>query len=166
MNGFTPSSCHTVLRDQLGEEGAAGTVDSDYFLHWVKEHLCPHTGNFARSEPRSVVCMDNTSTHMPEEVEDAIRSCGAILMCGPPYSPHLNPIEPYFGKYKAYLKKNETRMASDWYSVHMEALNVIDRDDGIKCFRHSGIPGSKKMFMHDEHQKFLHLNMCDCNNSL
>ena len=59
-----------------------------------------------------------------------------------PYSPHLNPIEPFFGQYKKYLKKNDTRMVTDWHSVHMEGLNVIDRNIGIKFFRKSKIPGS------------------------
>lgn len=69
---------------------------------------------------------------MLEEVENAISSCGAILIYGHPYSPHVNPIEPYFGIYKAYLKRNNTQMELDWYSLHTEALNSIDRDNGIK----------------------------------
>ena len=39
VNRFIPSACHTVIRDKLSEEGAAGTVDGDYFLHWIKEYL-------------------------------------------------------------------------------------------------------------------------------
>ena len=30
INGFIPSVCHTVMRDQLSEEGAAGTIDLEY----------------------------------------------------------------------------------------------------------------------------------------
>ena len=122
------SVCHTVLRDTISEEGAAGTVDGDYFLHWVKNYLCPVLGNYEHGEPRSIVYMDNASTHMADEVEDAIRGVGAFLIYGPPYSPHLNPIEPFFGRYKAHLKRNEIRMLSDWHSVHLEGLNKIDRD--------------------------------------
>ena len=63
---------------------------------------------------------------MLDEVEDEIHSCGAILTHGPPHSPHLNLIEKHFGKREACLKKNETRMSTDWCSVHMEvtAQNV------------------------------------------
>ena len=32
VNGFIPAACHTVLRDELSDEGAAGTVDGDYFF--------------------------------------------------------------------------------------------------------------------------------------
>ena len=97
INGFIASACHTVLRDQISDEGAAGTVDSEYFLYWIKTYLFPVLGKFEFGEARSVVYMDNASTRMADEVEAAIRSTGAIVIYGPPYSPHLNPIEPYFG---------------------------------------------------------------------
>jgi len=58
INGFIPSACHTVLRDQISEEGAAGTVDSDYFLYWVKKYLFPYLGSYEHGEARSVVYMD------------------------------------------------------------------------------------------------------------
>ena len=31
INGFIPSACHTVLCDEISDEGAAGTVDGEYF---------------------------------------------------------------------------------------------------------------------------------------
>ena len=86
--------------------------------------------------------MDNASTHMADEVESAIAAAGAILIYGAPYSPHLNPIELYFAQYKAYLKCNDRRMLYDWYSVHLDALNVVNRDMGIRFFRKSKVPGS------------------------
>ena len=150
INGFIPSACHTVLREELSDEGAAGTVDSEYFLYWVKEYLCPVLGNFEFGEPRSVVFMDNASTHMSQDVEDAIRATGAVLIYGAPFSPHLNPIENYFSMYKAYLKRNEARMLHYWHDVHMEALLQVDRDNGIKYFRRCGIPGSELMLTTDE----------------
>eukprot|EP00594_Rhizosolenia_setigera_P002485 CAMPEP_0178944888 /NCGR_PEP_ID=MMETSP0789-20121207/3413_1 /TAXON_ID=3005 /ORGANISM="Rhizosolenia setigera, Strain CCMP 1694" /LENGTH=336 /DNA_ID=CAMNT_0020624685 /DNA_START=268 /DNA_END=1275 /DNA_ORIENTATION=+ len=136
INGFIPQACHCVLRDRLSDEGAAGTVDREYFLYWVKTYLCPTLGNFSLGEPRSVVFMDNASTHMTAEVVYAIESTGAVLIYGAPYSPHLSPIEKYFSIYKAYLKRNEHRMREDWELVHLEALNQVDRDKGINIFRH------------------------------
>lgn len=41
INGFIPAACHTILRDEISDERAAKTVDGEYFLHWVKEYLCP-----------------------------------------------------------------------------------------------------------------------------
>ena len=142
INGFIPAACHTVQRDEISDEGAAGTVDGEYFLYWVQTYLCPMLGSYERGETRSVVMMDNASTHMRDEIEDAIRETGAILIYGAPFSPHLNPIEYYFANYKAYLKKNDRRMVGDWYSVHLEALNVVHRDMGIRYFRKCKVPGS------------------------
>ena len=33
-------------------------------------------------------------------------------------------------------------MEANWYDVHCEALNVVHRDEGIKYFRKSKVPGS------------------------
>ena len=122
INSFIPFCCHLVDRNKTSDEGAAGTVDAEYFLFWVKNFLCPMLGNYAKGEPRSVVFMDNASTHMTAEVEIAIAETGAIWIYGAPYSPHLNPIENFFSLYKAYLKRNCYRMHDDWKNVHIEAL--------------------------------------------
>ena len=142
INGFIPAACHTVRRDEISDEGAAGTVDAEYFLYWVKEYLFPMLVNYALGEARSVVLMDNASTHMSGEIEEAITATGAIFLYGAPFAPHLNPIELYFSIYKAYLKRNDTRMIHDWYTVHTEALGKIGRDMGINFFRRSKVPGS------------------------
>ena len=97
--------------------------------------------------------MDNASTHMTEEVEEAIVATGAVIIYGAPYSPHLNPIENYFSMYKNYLKRNSSRMDEDWRTVHHEALLTVDRDIGIKYFRRCGIPGSRLMFTEDEYHQ-------------
>ena len=71
-------------------------VDGEYFLYWIKNYSCPMLGNYERGEARSVVLVDNASTHMGDEIEAAIAMTDAILIYGAPFSPHLNPIEYYF----------------------------------------------------------------------
>lgn len=158
INGFIPSACDTVMRD-IGnsDEGAAGTVDEKYFLKWVKEYLCPVLGDYSKGEPRSVVLLDNASTHMQDAVVEATGSVGAVCLFGAPYSPHLNPIEKYFGIYKSYLKRHAKRMChrEQWKDVHHEALTQVDRDMGIKFFRHSKIPGSENMYTTDEAKELI-----------
>lgn len=66
------------------------------FLNWVKEYLCPVLGNYEHGEARSIVFLSNASTHMAEEVEEAINAVGAVVIHGALYCPHLNPIENYF----------------------------------------------------------------------
>ena len=139
INGFIPAACHTVLCDELSDEGAAGTVDAEYFLYWVKEYLCPVLGRYEFGEPRSVVFMDNAGTHMSEEVQNAILGTGAVLIYAAPYSPFLNPIENYFFVYKNHLKTFEAQLQSNWQEVHKNALLKVDRDMGIKYFTRCNI---------------------------
>ena len=157
VNGFISSACHTVLRDEISDEGAAGTVDGDYFFYWIKEYSCPVLGNYALGEERSVVLMDDASTHMSDDIEESIEATGEILVYGAPFSPHLNPIECYFSQYKLYLKKNDRQMMHDWYSVHVDALNIVDRDMGINFFRKSKVPGLSSILTSDE----VCYNMCN-----
>jgi transposase len=152
VNGFIPCACHTVLRDHISEEGAAGTVDTEYFEYWVETYLCPVLGKYEFGESRSVVLLDNASTHMSERVQQLIYATGATIIYGAPYSPHLNPIENYFSIYKAYLKRNTSRMHSaDWKKVHEEALQEVNRDTGIRFFRRCKVPGSEDMLIQVEY---------------
>jgi hypothetical protein len=94
INGFIECACETVDRNELSEEGAAGTVDrEEYYTRWVKEKLCPTLGRYVYGEPRSVVLLHNASTHMIYAMIDAIRATGALIIYAAPYSPDLNPIE-------------------------------------------------------------------------
>ena len=37
--GFIPSTLDIVHRDEISDEGAAGTVDATYFEEWVEKRL-------------------------------------------------------------------------------------------------------------------------------
>jgi transposase len=54
------------------------------------------------------------SSHKQPAVEAAVRAVGASIFFTPPYSPDLNPIENFFSKLKAYLRKVQARTKSDW----------------------------------------------------
>lgn len=82
---------------------ADGPINGALFLKYVQEFLCPLL------KPGDVVAMDNLSSHKVEGVRKAIEATGATLLYLPPYSPDLNPIEQYFSKLKAALKKVAAR---------------------------------------------------------
>ena len=100
VNGFVNSTVGLYPRDEISDEGAAGTVDGDGFKQWVKERLCPVLGNYFEGEKNSLVIMDNASTHMSWEVMEMIEQTGALLLYTAPYSPDLLPIEYGFHIYK------------------------------------------------------------------
>ena len=153
INGFIPSTIDCVKRNEISSEGAAGTVDGSYFEDWVEYCLCPTLGNYAKGEPRSIVVMDNASTHMDGRVAHLIRDTGAYILYTAPYSPDLNPIELAFNIYKGQLKRHEREFRFDWYGTHLKALEHIDRDMCIKEFRRCGVRASRDSLTTDETEK-------------
>lgn len=67
----------------------------------MKKNLYPILGRYEFGEYCNVVFLDYASTHMTEDVKEAIND-GAL------YFPHSYPIEICFLLYKAYLKQNSS----------------------------------------------------------
>ena len=150
--GFIDSSIKLVRKDEISEEGAAGTVDGAGFQEWVRDHLVPILGSYANSEPNSVVIMDNASTHMSRAVKDMIESTGAYLLYSAPYSPDLSPIEYLFSVYKSNLKRHSRNYGRDeWYQLHLRAIREINEETAIMQFRKCGIPFSEDILTEDEY---------------
>ena len=150
INGFLPSTLEIVRRDETSEEGAAGTVDSTHFERWVERYLCPVLGNYENGEPRSIVIMDNSSTHLNRRVGDLIEAKGAYLLYTAPYLPDLNPIELGFNCYKKSLKRNSVLGIDDWFEAHLNAVESLSRDTCIKEFRRCGVPFSNDVLTEEE----------------
>mmetsp|Transcript_12865 Transcript_12865/g.14996 ORF Transcript_12865/g.14996 Transcript_12865/m.14996 type:complete len:370 (-) Transcript_12865:33-1142(-) len=156
INGFIEMACDTVRRDSVETDdpltGASGTVDTEYFINWLRTKLCPTLGDYSKGEPRSVVLLDNATIHHSDEIENLITATGATFIYSAPYSPHLNPIENYFSIYKAYLKflGEEQFQTHNWEASHKLALGRISPDHGINYFRACGIPGACDMKTSDE----------------
>jgi len=62
---------------------------------------------------RDLVIMDNLPTHKVAGVVEAIEAVGASVLYLPSYSPDLNPIEQFFSKLKALLRKAAERTIPD-----------------------------------------------------
>jgi transposase len=76
-----------------------GPMNGPSFLAYVEQILAP---TLKRGD---IVIMDNVSIHKVAGVAEAIEARGATLLYLPPYSPDLNPIEQFFSKLKAILRK-------------------------------------------------------------
>ena len=62
--------------------------------------------------------LDNLSSHKVAGVEEAITATGATVLYLPPYSPDLNPIEKFFSKLKALLRKAAKRSIDElWKEI-------------------------------------------------
>lgn len=89
-----------------------GPMNGASFLAYVEQVLAP---TLKRGD---IVIMDNVSIHKVAGVREAIEARGATLFYLPPYSPDFNPIEQFFSKLKAILRKAAaTSLASLWAVV-------------------------------------------------
>ena len=76
-----------------------GAIDGEIFRAWVEQALAPTL------VPGDIVVADNLSSHKVAGVREAIEARGGTIMFLPAYSPDLNPIEQFFAKLKAALRR-------------------------------------------------------------
>ena len=83
-------------------------MGQEQFINWVREKLVPELGEYKKNQPRSVVILDNASTHHDDEVVRLIEGVAkAKILYTARYSPDLNPMEYYFKMYRYALKRHE-----------------------------------------------------------
>jgi putative transposase len=90
-----------------------GTTDTITFNYWLSAHLLPNIQGSS-----SVIVMDNASFHKNPETQLIIEEQGHTLLFLPPYSPHLNPIEHFFGSMKKIFKNTHHIILDDILRMH------------------------------------------------
>jgi transposase len=95
-----------------------GAINGELFLAYVEQFLAPTL------MPGDVVIMDNLGSHKVDGVRKAIETAGAKLLYLPPYSPDLNPIEQFFSKLKAYLRKVAARTVDALHDALAAAITT------------------------------------------
>ena len=158
INGCIPESCVNYYRNESSKEGASGTVGQEDFETWVEFYLVPLLGKYENNDDRSIVVMDNASTHMGSRVQELIEGAGAYLLYTAPYSPDLNPIEKMFNLYKYFLKRHEHDFALDHVSTHWNAIhNSVSKDIAIKEYRKCLVPYSNSVLTSVENNEQLQI---------
>ena len=71
-------------------------------------------------------------------VEEAICATGAILLYLPPYSPGFNPIEKFFFKLKALLRKAAKRSIDVLWNEIGDLLNTVTPEECSNFFASCG----------------------------
>ncbi len=97
-------------------------MDGAAFRTYVEQVLVPELRN------DDVVVLDNLPAHKVARVREAIRAAGASILCLPPYSPDLNPIEQVFAKIKVLLRKAEARTKTALWDTIGAALHAFSPD--------------------------------------
>lgn len=149
INGFIIEACETVYAKSSSTDAdpTRGTIDAERFELWVEEFLCPTLGRFDLQEPRSLVILDNASTHHTVRVRELIRATGAEILYTAPYSPDLNPIEEMFSKYKMMLRRHRNLPLEE---AHMAALLSITPANARGYFRNAEVRGCEVEELEDE----------------
>mmetsp|Transcript_16445 Transcript_16445/g.35977 ORF Transcript_16445/g.35977 Transcript_16445/m.35977 type:complete len:385 (+) Transcript_16445:971-2125(+) len=141
LDGFVPEACSLIRRKRNANDNdpEAGTVDGERFESYVEHTLVPQLDNYLAGGARSIVVMDNATTHISQRVFDLISAAGAQLRFLPEYSPDLNPIEFCFRQYKSHLKRHTTQFGMDYFAAHMAAMGAPKHENMCRYFRHAGI---------------------------
>lgn len=77
-----------------------GSITTEIFNYFVAEEVLPQCILYADGGPCSIIILDNTKTHMCQELDDICEAAGVLLARLPPYSCNYNPIEISFALLK------------------------------------------------------------------
>jgi transposase len=109
-----------------------GAMTGELFRAYVEQMLAPSL------RPGDVVVLDNLPVHKVAGVREAIQAVGASLLYLPPYSPDLNPIEQFFAKLKALLRKAAARTRDALWETISVLLESITAPECQNYLTHSG----------------------------
>lgn len=109
-----------------------GPIDGDTFRAYVEQFLAPAL------RPGQIVIMDNLASHKVAGIREAIEAAGAKLCYLPPYSPDLNPIEQFFAKFKALIRKAAARTVETLWAAVADVLAVIEPNECRNYLENAG----------------------------
>jgi transposase len=109
-----------------------GAMTGPIFRLYVEEVLVPEL------QPGDVVVLDNLTAHKVAGVREAIQAAGAGLLYLPPYSPDLNPVERFFAKLKALLRKAAARSREALWTTIGQLLDTLGPDECRNYLRSCG----------------------------
>jgi transposase len=109
-----------------------GPMNGDAFRAYVDQHLAPA---LARGD---VVVMDNLPAHKVAGVRERIAAAGASVLYLPKYSPDLNPIEMFFAKLKALLRKAAARTKDDLWDAIGRLVDISPPGEYRNYIAHCG----------------------------
>jgi transposase len=107
-------------------------INGPAFQVYVDQVLVPEL------RPGDVVVMDNLGSHKGPGIRAAIEAAGARLLCLPPYSPDVNPIENAFAALKAMLRKAAERTLDGLRSAIGRIIDTFTPNECANSFAAAG----------------------------
>lgn len=115
-----------------------GAMNTPRFIEFVERHLVPQL------RIGDVVVLDNLLPHKAPRARALIASAGAELVFLPPYSPDLNPIEPFWGFVKAKLQRAKERTVDALRSTLRRVIRKVPVAHLASWFAHCGFHQCKR----------------------
>ena len=107
-------------------------MDGESFRAYVEQFVVPIL------KPGDIVVMDNLASHKVAGVREAIEAAGAELRYLSPYSPDFNPIEQFFAKLKALLRKAAARTVEALIAAIAEVLTEVRPQESANYLANQG----------------------------
>jgi transposase len=85
-----------------------------------------------------IVIMDDLPSHKVAGIREAIEAAGAELRYLPPYSPDFSPIEQFFAKLKALLRKAAARTIDSLIAAIADALTKVSAHECANYLANQG----------------------------
>lgn len=114
----------------VAESNIYGAVNAVTFEAFIANKLVPKLWKNA------CVVLDNAKIHLGETVRELIEKAGAKLIYLPPYSPEFSPIENFWSKVKANLRKVEPRNYKDLIDGITDSMLKVTKKDIRNWFAH------------------------------
>jgi transposase len=118
------------LEKVLAKATIYGSVNAVTFEAFIVKEVVPKLWKGA------CVILDNATIHLGEMVREFIEKAGASLMYLPPYCPEFSPIENFWSKVKAILRKMKARNYKDLIDAIASAILYVTQKDIRNWFAH------------------------------
>lgn len=118
------------LKEVIASSNIYGAVDGVTFEAFIANKLVPKLWKNA------CVVMDNAKIHLKEEIRVLIESVAAKVIYLSPYSPEFSPIENFWSKVKAALRKLKARTYKDLLNAIIDSMSKVTKDDIRNWFVH------------------------------
>jgi transposase len=109
-----------------------GPMDGISFRAYIEQFVVPIL------RPGDIVVMDNLASHKVAGIRETIEAAGAALRYLPPYSPDFNPIEQFFAKLKALLRKAAARTVDALITAIANVLTTVTPQECQNYLAHQG----------------------------
>lgn len=123
---LTALSCDEVV----ASSNIYGAVDRVTFEAFIANKLV------AKLWKNACVVMDNAKIHLGKVIRELIEKAGAKLIYLSPYSPEFSPIENFWSKVKAMLKKLKARTYKDLINGITDSMLKVTKTNIRNWFAH------------------------------